>query len=168
MSFHLFIKTLSEERCYWYLSIYTKVPTTNTTVEVGEWPTLLMKVSTVSLSHDRFVLLLTFCVSCSSILPGRCTYTAPLCPMCTPFMWESLYTIHIRMVTCPHWMRLMPLADNQFGKLQVYLKGHDWQCIQFRWRGKCLSQRSYCWINPCIVTRASNLTWWSALDMMVK
>jgi hypothetical protein len=113
MSFHLFIdmsppKTSPGERRYRYLGMYTKVPTTNPTVEVDEWLALPIKVSAVSVSHDRFFLLLTFCLSCSSILLGRCAYSAPLCPMCAPSVRESLFAIHVRMVTRPHRMRSMP------------------------------------------------------------
>ena len=109
MSFQLFIdmsppKASSEKRCYRYLGKYSKVPTTDPTVNVDEWSTLPTNVSAVSLSHDRFFLLLTFCVSCSSALPGPCAYSAP---MCAPSMLESLYAMHVHKASRPHRMRSM-------------------------------------------------------------
>lgn len=107
--FHLFAnisapKTSFEERRYRYLGLYTKVPTTDPTVNVDEWSTLPANVSALSLSHDRFFLLLIFCVSCSSALPGPCVYSAL---MCAPSMLESLYAMHVRKASRPHRMRSM-------------------------------------------------------------
>jgi hypothetical protein len=92
MSFHLFIETSSEERRYRYLGIYTKVPPkvpTDTTVKVGEWLTLPMKVAQ-SPSH---VTVLFFCCLLLRLLQFRSAWSLRVYSSIVP----DVRTVHARI-----------------------------------------------------------------------
>jgi len=120
MSFHLFIKTSSEERHYQYLGNYAKVPTANPTVKVDEWLTLPIKVSTVSLSHDRFF----FVAYLLCLLQFRSAWSLRIFSSIMP----DVHTVHARISICNSCLHgHLPSPDEINAWLTTNLGSH--KCI---------------------------------------